>query len=91
MFAVWIAVFKPKAPIPPDAVTASASGLDPHMSQAAVEAQVGRVAQARGVPPEQIRGLIVSNTAGPDFGFLGESRVNVLTLNVALDERFPKK
>jgi K+-transporting ATPase ATPase C chain len=84
-------VFTPKAAIPADAVTGSASGLDPHISQAAAEAQVSRVAQARGVAPEQIRGLIASNTAGADLGFLGEPRVNVLTLNIALDEHFPKK
>lgn len=84
-------VFTPKAPIPADAVTASASGLDPHISQAAAEPQVSRVAQARGVAPEQIRGLIESNIVGPDLGFLGEPRVNVLTLNIALDTRFPKK
>jgi potassium-transporting ATPase KdpC subunit len=84
-------VFKPKSPIPSDAVTASASGLDPHISQAAAADQIARVAQARGVSPDQIRGLIGSNTTGPDFGVLGESGVNVLTLNVALDEHFPKK
>ena len=72
-------------------MTASASGLDPHISQAAAEDQIVRVAQARGVSPDQIRGLIGSNTTGPDFGILGESGVNVLTLNVALDEHFPKK
>ena len=84
-------VFTPKAPIPADAVTASASGLDPHISRASAEAQVSRVAQSRGVATEQIRGLIESNTAGPDLGFLGEPRVNVLTLNIALEGRFPKK
>jgi K+-transporting ATPase ATPase C chain len=84
-------VFTPKTPIPSDAVTGSASGLDPHMSQAAVEAQASRVAQARGVAPEQVRNLIASNTAGADLGFLGEPRVNVLMLNIALDEHFPKK
>ena len=84
-------VFKPKSPIPADAVTASASGLDPHISQAAAETQVSRVAQARGVAPEQIRSLIASNTVGADLGFLGESGVNVLMLNVALDARFPRK
>jgi potassium-transporting ATPase KdpC subunit len=84
-------VFTPKAPIPADAVTASASGLDPHISQGAAEGQVSRVAQARGVAPEQIRGLIASSTVGPDFAFLGEPGVNVLSLNIALDTRFPKK
>ena len=84
-------VFTPKSPIPADAVTASASGLDPHISVAAAETQLSRVAEARGVSPDQIRNLIASNTAGPDFGILGEAGVNVLALNVALDEHFPKK
>jgi K+-transporting ATPase ATPase C chain len=84
-------VFTPKSPIPADAVTASASGLDPHISIAAAETQLSRVAQARSVSPDQIRSLIAANTAGADFGILGEPGVNVLTLNVALDEHFPKK
>jgi K+-transporting ATPase ATPase C chain len=84
-------VFTPKSPIPADAVTASASGLDPHISVAAAETQLSRVAQARGVSPDQIRSLIAPNTAGADFGILGEPGVNVLTLNVALNEHFPKK
>jgi K+-transporting ATPase ATPase C chain len=58
---------------------------------AAAETQLSRVAQARGVSPDQIRTLIASNTAGADFGILGEPGVNVLTLNVALDKHFPKK
>jgi K+-transporting ATPase ATPase C chain len=84
-------VFTPKSPIPADAVTASASGLDPHISVANAEMQLFRVARARGVPPDQIRSMIAAHTAGADFGILGEPRVNVLTLNVALDEHFPKK
>jgi len=84
-------VFTPKSSIPADAVTASASGLDPHISVAAAETQLSRVAQARGVSPDSIRSLIAANTGGADFGILGESGVNVLTLNVALDEHFPKK
>jgi len=84
-------VFTPKSPIPADAVTASASGLDPHISIAAAETQLSRVAQERSVSPDSIRRLIASNTAGADFGILGEPGVNVLTLNVALDELFPKK
>jgi K+-transporting ATPase ATPase C chain len=84
-------VFTPKSPIPADAVTASASGLDPHISMAAAETQLSRVAQARGASPDQIRSLIAANTAGADFAILGEPGVNVLTLNVALDEHFPKK
>jgi len=83
-------VFTPKSPVPADAVTASASGLDPHISAAAAETQVSRVAQVRGVSPDQIRSLIKSNTAAADFGILGEPGVNVLTLNIALDEHFPK-
>ena len=84
-------IFTPKSPIPADAVTASASGLDPHISVATAEIQVSRVAQARGVAPNQIHNLIASNTAGPDFGILGEPGVNVLMLNITLDEHFPKK
>jgi len=84
-------VFTPKSPIPADAVTASASGLDPHISVAAAETQLSRVAQARGVSPDRIRSLIASNTASANFGILGEPGVNVLTLNVALDDHFPKK
>jgi potassium-transporting ATPase KdpC subunit len=82
-------VFTPKAPIPQDAVTASASGLDPHISPANAEAQAARVAKARGVSAEQVTPLISQFTERPDWGFLGEPRVNVLLLNVALDQRFP--
>ncbi len=74
-------------PIPADLVTASASGLDPHLSPASAEAQAARVAKARGVPVEQVRRLIVANTANQDLGFLGEPRVNVLALNLALDRQ----
>ena len=82
-------VFKPKAPIPADAVTASGSGLDPHISAANAEIQATRVAKARKVAPEQVKQLIAQSTERPDLGFLGEPRVNVLMLNIALDERFP--
>ncbi|HEY7482136.1 MAG TPA: potassium-transporting ATPase subunit KdpC [Gemmatimonadales bacterium] len=71
--------------IPTDMVTASASGLDPHISPANAEAQVARVAQARGVNPDQVRELVVRHTEGRQFGVFGEPRVNVLLLNVALD------
>jgi K+-transporting ATPase ATPase C chain len=81
-------VFTPKAPIPQDAVTASASGLDPHISPANAEMQATRVAKARGVSEDQIKQLIPRFTERPDWGFLGEPRVNVLLLNVALDQRF---
>jgi K+-transporting ATPase ATPase C chain len=83
-------VFKPKASIPADAVTASASGLDPHISAANAEMQAGRVAKARKASPDQVKQLIAQSTERPDLGFLGEPRVNVLMLNIALDQRFPK-
>ena len=82
-------VFTPKSPIPADAVTASASGLDPHISPANAELQAGRVAKARGVSPDQVKPLISQSTDRADWGFMGEPRVNVLLLNVALDQRFP--
>jgi K+-transporting ATPase ATPase C chain len=81
--------FAPKSPIPADAVTASASGLDPHISPANAEVQAGRVAKARGVSPDQVKPLIAQSTDRADWGFMGEPRVNVLLLNVALDQRFP--
>jgi len=81
--------FTPKAPIPQDAVTASASGLDPHISPANAETQAARVAKARGVSADQVKQLIAEFTDRADLGFLGEPRVNVLMLNVALDQRFP--
>jgi K+-transporting ATPase ATPase C chain len=81
--------FKPKAPIPSDAVTASSSGLDPHISTANAEIQAARVAKARGVTAEQVQALIPQFTERADLGFLGEPRVNVLLLNIALDQRFP--
>jgi K+-transporting ATPase ATPase C chain len=80
-------VFTPKAPIPADAVTGSASGLDPDISPANAEAQSARVANARGLPVEQVMQLIGQLTERPALGFLGEARVNVLKLNLALDQR----
>ncbi|WP_440532529.1 potassium-transporting ATPase subunit KdpC [Variovorax sp. YR566] len=74
------------APVPVDLVTASASGLDPDISPAAAQYQAARVARVRGVPIEQVNALIASNTQAPLFGLLGESRVNVLSLNIALDK-----
>lgn len=74
--------------IPADAVTASGSGLDPHVSPAYAELQVGRVATARGVSPDRVRALIAQDTKQPTFGVIGEPRVNVLLLNLALDRTF---
>jgi len=84
-------IFKPKAPIPADAVTASASGLDPHISPAFARAQAKRVAKARGVEASALDQLVAQYTEGRDWGFLGEPRVNVLKLNLAVDQQFPRK
>jgi potassium-transporting ATPase KdpC subunit len=75
--------------IPADAITTSASGLDPHISPASADAQVGRIAVARHLAAEQIRTLVSLHTEQPDLGFLGEARVNVLLLNLDLDQKFP--
>jgi potassium-transporting ATPase KdpC subunit len=82
-------LFSAKTPIPPDAVTASASGLDPQISPANAEMQAARVAKMRGVSTDQVEQLIPQSTEKADLGFLGEPRVNVLLLNIALDQKFP--
>jgi K+-transporting ATPase ATPase C chain len=76
-------------PHPADLLTASASGLDPHISPAAAEAQIARVAAARGLNPKIVADLVSTGTEGPDLGVFGERRVNVLRLNMALDRLNP--
>ena len=75
--------------IPPDAVTASASGLDPYISPQNAIIQTDRVAAARHISPAQVKALVAANTKGRTIGFLGEPRVNVLELNIALNEKYP--
>ncbi|MFL6415215.1 MAG: potassium-transporting ATPase subunit KdpC [Bryobacteraceae bacterium] len=77
-------------PIPADALTASGSGLDPEISVANARAQIARVAQARAGAEEDVQKLVRSQTIDRDFGILGEPRVNVLAINLALDRQFPK-
>jgi len=78
-------------PIPADLVTSSASGLDPDISPASAEAQAARIAMARGVSLEQVRNLIAGHTQGRDLGFMGDPRVNVLEINLALDQAAPPR
>jgi|SRR6187402_387381 len=75
--------------LPADMTTASGSGLDPHVSPESAGVQVARLAAARGVPAEQVRLLIEAHTEERELGFLGEPRVNVLAVNLALDEKYP--
>jgi len=76
----------PNAEIPVDLITSSGSGLDPHISPAAAEFQISRVAKERRMNEDEVRGLVHKHTEGRQFGVLGERRVNVLELNLALDE-----
>ena len=84
-------VFASKTPIPADAVTASASGIDPHISPRNAELQAARVAKARGVSVDQVQAIVNEHTEARTWGLLGEPRVNVLELNLALDARLPRK
>ncbi len=79
----------PGKPVPIDMVTTSASGLDPHITPAAAQFQIPRIAKARNTTAEELTRLVAAYTEARQWGFLGEPRVNVLDLNLALDDKFP--
>jgi len=81
----------PGKPIPVDLVTTSGSGLDPHITPAAAEFQIPRIAKARAISQTDLARLVAELTEGRQFGFFGEARINVLELNLALDEKYPVK